>query len=119
MGLIYPVENRSRQYGIAKIPPIVPVSYLQERKAESANTNATRSETPNDDGGPASRAKPRGKGKIETYPKRIPPKATKRPMQIAGVAEPATSAGFFSAKPILWMLWWGRPPERDELSLLD
>lgn len=28
-GSIYPVENSFRQYGIAKIPPIVPVSYLK------------------------------------------------------------------------------------------
>lgn len=36
----------------------------------------------------------------ETHPKRTPPKATKRPIIMAGAAEPTASSGFFNAKPI-------------------
>ena len=37
----------------------------------------------------------------KTYPKRTPPKATKRPIMIAGAAEPTASSGFFKAKPMM------------------
>jgi hypothetical protein len=35
-----------------------------------------------------------------THPKRTPPKATKRPIIMAGAAEPTASSGFFNANPI-------------------
>lgn len=35
-----------------------------------------------------------------THPKRIPPKATKRPMIMAGAAEPTALSGFFNATPM-------------------
>lgn len=34
----------------------------------------------------------------EPYPNRMPPKATKRPMTMAGAAEPAVPLGFFSKR---------------------
>jgi hypothetical protein len=38
---------------------------------------------------------------IPAYPKRIPPKATKRPMRIAGTAEPATPSGGLSTSGMM------------------
>ena len=35
-----------------------------------------------------------------TYPKRMPPKATKRPMRMAGVAEPGASCGGLIIMPM-------------------
>lgn len=39
-------------------------------------------------------------GKVETYPKSTPPKATNRPIMIAGAAEPGVPAGALSMKPM-------------------
>ena len=38
---------------------------------------------------------------IDTYPNRIPPKATKSPIAMAGTAEPAVPGGFLTAMPIV------------------
>ena len=36
-----------------------------------------------------------------SYPKSTPPKATNRPIMIAGAAEPTASSGFLKAKPMI------------------
>lgn len=36
-----------------------------------------------------------------SYPNNTPPKATKRPIRIAGHAAPATSSGFLKARPMV------------------
>jgi hypothetical protein len=56
-----PVAKPWSQYGIAKIPEIVPVSYLRDvRSCSNLHWD-------------------------DIYPKRTPPKATNRPMAIAGL----------------------------------
>jgi hypothetical protein len=37
----------------------------------------------------------------DTHPYKTPPKATNRPIRIAGAAEPAASSGFLSIKPMM------------------
>jgi hypothetical protein len=78
LGFTKPVLKSCRQWCIPRIPPIVPVSYLQELakcqlmvKDESA------------------------------YPKRTPPKATNNPTKMAGMADPAEPSGFFNMRPML------------------
>ena len=83
LGLTYPVENISRHFFMAKIPLIVPVSYLRDRRVQWVFTIVE-----ND------------KRLQKTHPKRTPPKATNRPIMMAGAAEPTASSGFFNAKPI-------------------
>jgi hypothetical protein len=52
----------------------------------------------------------------ETHPKRTPPKATKRPIIMAGAAEPTASSGFFNAKPIAQRIGWDKEGNRSKIS---
>ena len=65
-----------------QMPPIVPVSYLSCRQWMDFVTEGSFA------------------GERAPYPKRIPPKATKQPINMAGAAEPATCSGFLSANPM-------------------
>jgi hypothetical protein len=83
---------------MAKIPLIVPVSYLWKGNSQWGFTIETNRKD------------------NKTYPKSTPPKATNRPIIMAGAAEPTASSGFFNAKPIAKRLSETRYLNRSKIS---
>jgi len=92
------VANSLWKKSMARIPLMVPVSYLIDCQLSNTCTESRSTIT-------SHQIHPRENWKLwkrveVTYPKRIPPKATKRPMRIAGKALPGSPSGFLMMKPI-------------------